>query len=84
MTVTMSNHYVIKAEWDSPAMELIPDVFLVTIDWWSEITTSAIKRGHSEKPLQDRVPTKRALEATSSPNEFVQQRWSAGQYGEDE
>lgn len=25
-------------------MELIPDVFLVTIDWWSEITTSVIKR----------------------------------------
>lgn len=40
-----SLHYVIKAVWDSLAMELIPNVFLVTIDWWSEITTSVIKRG---------------------------------------
>lgn len=30
--------------WDSLAMELIPDVFLVAIDWWSEFTTSVIKR----------------------------------------
>lgn len=26
-------------------MKLIPDVFLVTTDWWSEITTSVIKWG---------------------------------------
>lgn len=54
MTVTMSNqpHYVIKAVWDGLPMELIPDVFLVTIDWWSEITTSVIKQGTLKSPYK--------------------------------
>lgn len=44
VTTSTSPHYVIKAVEDSLAMKLIPDVFLVTTDWWSEITTSVIKR----------------------------------------